>query len=72
MKTFEELRKTFLSLYTPPFYYNNQAQDVRDDKHHQVLDIRGWGRLGYLPNGAKLQDEVGEYICQLLNKDAKD
>lgn len=63
MKTFEELRKTFLSLYTPPFYYNNQAQDIRDNKHHQVLDIRGWGRLG---------DEIGEYICQLLNKDTKD
>lgn len=71
MKNIEELKKTFKSLYSSPFRYDKMGQEIRDSKNNQVLDIRGWGRLGYMKDGAKLQDEVGEYICYLLNEGVK-
>jgi hypothetical protein len=33
-----------------------------------LLRIRGWGRLGKRPDGAKLQDRVGKYVAALLTE----
>ena len=29
--------------------------------------VRGWGRIGYMPNAAELQDEVGQMMADALN-----
>jgi len=71
MKTVEELKKTFTSLCKEPFRYEPMGQEIRDKENNQILDIRGWGRLGYMKDGDRLQDEIGEYICHLLNEGSK-
>ncbi len=46
------------------------AGDVWDANSGRVLDIRGWGRLQYHADGAKLQDAIGDWVVETLNKEA--
>ncbi len=32
-----------------------------------MLDVRGWGRLGYHSDGAQRQDAIGALVVRLLN-----
>ncbi len=70
------LRQAAMSVYTPPFRY--QHGYIFDSQHLMIADddsvtgavasrVRGWGKLGYLPNGAELQDEIGQIIADALN-----
>jgi hypothetical protein len=81
---FGSIRKAAEAVYTPPFYYQHGyirdsshlivADDGELAEHNQSVKgavaarIRGWGRLGYLPNGAQLQDEIGNMIADALNQ----
>ena len=77
-------RAAAMAVYTPPFkykygyIYDSQNLMVADNggigKDEQGVEgavaarVRGWGRLGYLPNGAELQDEIGHMMADALNK----
>ena len=55
----------------PPFTYlagyiwDAEGEMVADESGHR---IRGWGRLGYLENGAEVQDAIGERIAGILTE----
>ncbi len=44
---------------------------VSDQNSNHVLDIRGWGYLQYADDdkGAELQDGIGEWVVETLNKE---
>jgi hypothetical protein len=73
---FGSKRKAAMAIYTPPFKYlrgyifDSQNLMVADDDKVDgavAAQVRGWGRLGYLPNGAELQDEIGQMVADALN-----
>ena len=68
-------RAAAMAVYTPPFKYKYGY--IYDSQNLMVADndgvegavaarVRGWGRLGYLPNGAELQDEIGQMMADAL------
>ena len=79
----DQKRKEAMAVYTPPFRYehgyifdsnNNMVADDGDMvgdmnvKTAVAAQVRGWGRLGYMPNGAAVQDEIGQMIADALNQ----
>lgn len=72
---FGSKRAAALALYQPPFQYHHgyifdsNGQMVSDSDsvpQHVAQRVRGWGRIGYMPNAAALQDEVGRVIAEAL------
>jgi hypothetical protein len=72
---FGSKRKAAMAIYTPPFKFVHGY--IYDSQHHVVADddkvdgavasrVRGWGRIGYMPNPEQLQDEVGQMIADAL------
>ena len=72
------LRAVAFGLYQPPFRFehgwiwdanNNHVSDDGGPGHYdaRMARVRGWGRLQKLPDGARLQDEVGQMIAEALN-----
>lgn len=73
-----------LDLYTPPFNFNrygylndsksqmvadNHVEDsVEETGKEAMLRVRGWGRISYLPEPEKLQDQIGEILGQALTE----
>ena len=62
----------------PPFHYDSDGQDIRDDEGHKFLDMRGWGYLtgqGGKPHAldlpkaeaASIQDAAGEKVAHILS-----
>lgn len=79
---FGSIRKAAMAVYKAPFKYNHgyiydsQNLMVADDGGYGddnsvsgavASHVRGWGRLGYLPDGDKLQDEIGQMMADALN-----
>jgi len=68
----QDLKNRALALYTPPFrvmegaIYDAAGNMVADDREG-VARVRGWGRIGYLQDGAALQDMVGELLVAAMN-----
>jgi hypothetical protein len=75
-------REAAKAVYTPPFKYEHgyifDSQHLMVADNGPICDgpsvegavasrVRGWGRLGYLPNGAELQDEIGQMMADALN-----
>lgn len=75
-------REAAKAVYTPPFKYEHgyifDSQRLMVADNGPICDgtsvegavasrVRGWGRLGYLPNGAELQDEIGQMMADALN-----
>ena len=75
-------RAAAMAIYTPPFRYehgyifdsaNHMIADnggIGDDKSVEcavAARVRGWGRIGYMPDAAALQDEVGQMMADALN-----
>lgn len=50
-----------------PVYYSEHVPAIFDAKNRKVVDIRGWGRLQYLENPEKKQDDIGKFIAQAMN-----
>ena len=46
----------------------DMAGYVWDADGNMILMIRGWGRLQYLPDGEKKQDDIGAFIVQAINE----
>ena len=74
-----DMRKAALALYKPPFHYkhgyvfDSEQRMVSDDgdsldKKNFAARVRGWGRISYLPEPEKLQDEVGHMMADALNE----
>ena len=76
------LREDALALYTPPFKFlhgyvfdssNRMVADqggISGDNTVEgavALQIRGWGRIGYMPHAKQLQDEIGAIVVDALN-----
>jgi hypothetical protein len=65
-----------LAIYKPPFYFlagyifDSDHQPVADDYESKfgALRVRGWGKIQYLENPEKLQDEVGNLIAIALTE----
>lgn len=75
-------RAAAMAIYTAPFkyvhgyIYDSQDNMVADDgemcsdksvEGAVAARVRGWGRIGNMPNAAALQDEVGQMIVDALN-----
>jgi hypothetical protein len=76
---FGSKRAAALALYEPPFkfmhgyIYDAKGRMVADQdgfeggvEAHIAARVRGWGRIGYLPDAAALQDEVGAILAEAL------
>lgn len=72
-----DLRSRAVALYVPPFRYAHGY--VYDSRGHMVADqggseepsslglrVRGWGRIGGMPESAAIQDEAGKLMAELL------
>lgn len=68
----DDMAARVAKLYTPPFRYDRQGQIVYDASGHRVLDIRGWGRIGYMDAPEALQDAAGEWVTELLTRHWRD
>ena len=79
---FGSKRAAAMAIYTPPFTYqygyifDSQRHMVADNgpicdgpsvEGAVASRVRGWGRIGYMPNAAELQDEVGQMMADALN-----
>jgi len=79
---FGSKRAAAMAIYTPPFkfqygyIYDSQNRMVADNgpicdgpnvEGAVAARVRGWGRIGYMPNAAELQDEVGQMMVDALN-----
>lgn len=79
---FGNKRAAAMAIYTPPFKYQHgyifDAQQHMVADNGPICDgpsvegavasrVRGWGRIGYMPNAAELQDEVGQMMADALN-----
>jgi len=42
---------------------------IFDQNGRHVLDLRGWGGLSYHEKGEELQDGIGKWILETLNKE---
>ena len=73
---FGSKRSAAMEIYTPPFKFHRGY--IFDSQNHMVADdrevdgavaarVRGWGRIGYMPNGAEIQDEIGQMVADALN-----
>ena len=75
------IRDQALSLYKPPFRFhrgyiydanNAMVADQGGPGEQETVQgavaarVRGWGRLGYMENGAALQDEIGQIVAEAL------
>ncbi len=69
-----EIRRRALDLYKPPFRFEHgyifaANGEMVADQHDgpNSLRVRGWGRISYMEDPEKLQDEVGAMIAEALN-----
>lgn len=83
MPPFGSKRKAAMAVYVPPFRFehgyifdsrnhmvadNGPICDGPSVEGAVAARVRGWGKLGYLPNGAELQDEIGQMMADALNE----
>jgi hypothetical protein len=64
MKTPEIIK----GLYKKPFHFDEYGQMIFDANNEHVLDIRGWGRIQYLPDAEAKQDTFGRFVADMLNE----
>jgi hypothetical protein len=78
---FGSKRAAALALYKPPFMFvhgyifDADSRMVADQdgfqggvETHIAARVRGWGRIGYMPDAEALQDEVGAVIAEALTE----
>lgn len=54
-----------------PVKYEPYGTCILDNENHKVIDIRGWGRIVYMDHPEERQDEIGEWLAELMNKEAQ-
>ncbi|MCK9461445.1 MAG: hypothetical protein M0R80_17580 [Proteobacteria bacterium] len=60
-----------------PIRFDKEGGSFWDSKNNMIADLRGWGRIQYLPNPEQTQDEIGYFIAdaiteKLTNKSRQD
>jgi len=55
-------------LIKSPVRYDKYGTMIFDADNNHVLDIRGWGRLQYIKDGASIQDAIGYFIAEAINE----
>jgi hypothetical protein len=71
-----DVRDRVLKLYRSPFrhemgyVWDADGEMVADDKTegNSVVNVRGWGRIRYMPDSPGLHDAVGEVIAEALTE----
>lgn len=64
----KDIRRIF-EVFKAPFTYDEYGGGyIWDADNNMVGETRGWGYLQKLKDGAKIQDNVGKLIVELLNK----
>jgi len=70
-------KKELLTLFKPPFVFDERGDYIFDSDTNMVLDnteelavarLRGWGRIQYLEDANNLQNKVGELIALALTE----
>lgn len=73
----DDVKARAIGLYKAPFRYErgyiwdangNMVADRPAEDDGTTLRVRGWGRIGYMPDAPALQDAVGEHIAKLLTE----
>ena len=41
---------------------------INDSEGNMITQIRGWGRLQYLPDAEQKQDDIGEFVAEAINE----
>lgn len=78
MQETKTAKQKAMELLKPPFSFHagyifdsaksqNTVADEGDCELGTLARLRGWGRLGYLPDGAEIQDAIGEILAEALN-----
>ncbi len=53
-----------------PFTYSGGY--IWDGENHMVLMMRGWGYIQYAgDNATEIQDSIGEWVVEVLNREGK-
>lgn len=55
-----------LELYQAPFRFDPRGGYLWDAQNNQAMRVCGWGRLGYRPDGAEVQDLMGQALADAL------
>jgi hypothetical protein len=50
-----------------PLKYDDYGRYIFDADGNIFAQIRGWGKLQKLENGAEVQDAIGQFVVQTLN-----
>jgi len=58
-KTYEEAKD---------YFYETHDCISDDADSNTIANIRGWGRLQYLPKGEETQDEIGKFVADAINE----
>ena len=53
--------------YYAGYIFDAAGNMFSDAGEGEQIRVRGWGRLGYLENGAEVQDAIGQHIANALN-----
>lgn len=68
-----QMKKQAMSLYVPPFrfehgyIFDSQGNMLADDHTDgAIARIRGWGKIGYLPEAEEIQDTLGDIMAEAL------
>lgn len=57
-----------MDLIKSPVRYEAMGTMMFDANNNHILDIRGWGRLQYIKDGAAIQDSIGHFIADAINE----
>jgi len=70
-KTIQQLAKTIIrGEKAIIFPLVNHSGWIADQQGHHLLDMRGWGFIQYLGDGAEeLQDGIADWVVETLNKE---
>lgn len=50
-----------------PVHYDDYGQKIFDSKNNLVAYVRGWGRVQYMSDSEKRQDNIGLFIAESMN-----
>jgi hypothetical protein len=57
-----------LDVYTFPAKYDEMGGYIFDANNQMIGEVRGWGKLQYLPDAEELQDALGQFIVDAINE----
>jgi hypothetical protein len=55
-----------------PIRFDKMGGYFWDADNHMIAMMRGWGWIQYKDNPEELQDSIGEWIAECINKGSKE